>query len=487
MIDIVSAMDDPELFGRWFAGASWNGWRTILRGAFALPMTPDETAFFRMVAEREPPTARVRELWVIAGRRGGKDSAASLIVSHAAALFDPAGAALRPGERALCLALATDRDQARIVLDYTKGYFVHVPMLAEMVTNSVADGFELENQVDVAIGTASFRAVRGRPILCVVFDEAAFWRDDASATPDVETYRAIVPGMATIADAMLIGISSPYRKAGLLYQKYRSHFGRDGDVLVVKAPSLLLNPTLDRAIIGRALEEDPAAARAEWLGEFRDDVAGFVTPEVIDALVIPGRFELPPVSGVRYVAFVDPAGGSGADSFTLAIAHAEGETAVLDAVRETRPPFSPDGVIDDYAKLLKRYGLTRVTGDRWGGEFPRERLRAKGVSYELAEKARSDLYRDALPMLNSGRVELLDLPRLKAQFIGLERRTARGGRDSIDHAPGGHDDIANVVAGALLLAAARSQPIIITPEILARSRAPVANRGRARQPRAFFN
>jgi hypothetical protein len=50
-------------------------------------------------------------------------------------------------------------------------------------------------------------------------------------------------------------------------------------------------------------------------------------------------------------------------------------------------------------------------------------------------------------MINSVRVELLDHPRLIAQLAGLERRTARGGKDSIDHAPGGHDDIANAVAG----------------------------------------
>jgi hypothetical protein len=35
---------------------------------------------------------------------------------------------------------------------------------------------------------------------------------------------------------------------------------------------------------------------------------------------------------------------------------------------------------------------------------------------------------------------------------GLERRTARGGRDTIDHAPGGHDDLANVVAGVAVVA-----------------------------------
>jgi hypothetical protein len=45
-----------------------------------------------------------------------------------------------------------------------------------------------------------------------------------------------------------------------------------------------------------------------------------------------------------------------------------------------------------------------------------------------------------------------------AQLVGLERRTARSGRDSIDHAPGGHDDLSNVIAGvcSLLLSGAGS-------------------------------
>jgi hypothetical protein len=55
-----------------------------------------------------------------------------------------------------------------------------------------------------------------------------------------------------------------------------------------------------------------------------------------------------------------------------------------------------------------------------------------------------------LPLLNSRRVDLLDNKRLFNQISGLERRTARGGRDSIDHAPGAHDDVGNSAAGALV-------------------------------------
>jgi hypothetical protein len=140
---------------------------------------------------------------------------------------------------------------------------------------------------------------------------------------------------------------------------------------------------------------------------------------------------------------------------TLAVAHAEGDTAVLDAVRERRPPFSPDAAVEEFAALLRTYGIKSVTGDRYGGEWPRERFLVHGITYEPSQRVKSDIYRELVAPINAGRVELLDLPRLRAQLLGLERRVSRGGKDSVDHGPGGHDDVANAVAGALVMAAPR--------------------------------
>ena len=72
-----------------------------------------------------------------------------------------------------------------------------------------------------------------------------------------------------------------------------------------------------------------------------------------------------------------------------------------------------------------------------------------GVTVDASARAKSSLYQDALPIINSKKVDLLDHPRMIQQFVGLERRTARSGRDSIDHAPGAHDDLCNVVAGVI--------------------------------------
>jgi hypothetical protein len=104
---------------------------------------------------------------------------------------------------------------------------------------------------------------------------------------------------------------------------------------------------------------------------------------------------------------------------------------------------------------MKGYGVHQVTGDRYGGEWPREQFRKAGITYTPSDRTKSDIYREMLPLLTTGRCELLDVPRLRAQLLGLERRVARGGKDSIDHAPGGHDDVINAVAGALVLAAER--------------------------------
>jgi hypothetical protein len=121
-------------------------------------------------------------------------------------------------------------------------------------------------------------------------------------------------------------------------------------------------------------------------------------------------------------------------------------------IREVLPPFSPEQVVEEFAATVKRYRLTKVIGDRYAGEWPRERFRLHNVNYELVENTKSELYQALLPIINSSGAVLLDHDRMVHQLVGLERRTARGGRDSIDHVRGAHDDIANAVAGAIVLA-----------------------------------
>ena len=352
------------------------------------------------------------------------------------------------------MVIAADRKQARVCLRFVKGLLNAVPMLKQLIEAPRADSIDLKNRITIEVHTASFRTVRGYTIVAALLDELAFWQGEDSTTPDFEVINAIRPAMATIPNSVLLCASSPYSRKGALWEAYYKHFGHDGPVLVWQAPTRTMNPTIPQTFIDAELEKDASSASAEYLAEFRTDIEAFVSREAVEACVEWGTHERGPLPGTRYVAFVDPSGGS-SDSFTLAIAHKEGETAVLDCLREVRPPFSSESVVAEFADVLKTYNVKKVHGDRYAGEWPREQFRKRGVQYEASEDAKGMIYLNALPMINSGKVRLVNSKRLISQLLGLERSTARGGRDSIDHARGGHDDVANAAAGALINAVAK--------------------------------
>lgn len=447
----------------WFKGASWDAWRALLAALFALPMTEEQLGVYRRLTGREePPEGPAREGWIIVGRRGGKSLIAALVALWAAVFRSYAGI-LAPGERGLVMVVAADRRQARVVFRYIMAFFDRIPGLGQLVARRTQDALHLTNGISIEIHTPSFRTIRGYTVVCLIGDEAPIWRTGDSANPDAEIFNAVRPAQATVAGAVFLVIGSPYARRGSVWEAWTKHFGREADpVLVAMADTRSMNPTVPQAVIDDAFEADEAVAWAEYGrdGEirFRRDIEGYLAREVLDAVVVPGRAMCPPLPGERYVAFCDPAGGSGADSFTLAIAHAEERdgrlVAVLDGVAERRPPFSPEQTVQEFSVSLSAYRVDRVTGDRYAGAWPAEQFAKHGVTYEPADRPKSDLYRDALPLFTSGMVELLDLPRLTNQLVTLERRTARGGRDSIDHAPNSHDDVANSCCGALLLAAA---------------------------------
>jgi hypothetical protein len=450
-LTLLDAIADPELFKPFFRDhETWATWFAIIAAIFALPMTAEQLRLYRLVTGRQmPPAGVAREIWLVVGRRGGKSRLLALISVWLACFYDYSDY-LSPGEKGTVQVIASDRRQARTIIRYVKSFLTGIPMLAKMIEGETQESVSLDNNVVIEVHTASFRSVRGFTLVAALLDELAFFQSDDSANPDTEILAAIKPGMATIPNALLLCASSPYAKRGALYQAWKDHYGKEGDpIIVVQAATDIVNPKIDPQVIADAYAADPASASAEYGACFREDLAEWIAREAVEACVSDGIFERPYVSDQKYIAFCDPAGGSGKDSFTLAIAHRENGMAVLDVIRERKPPFSPEGAIEEYALVLKAYGISKVIGDRFGGEFPRELFRKHHIDYEPSAKPKSDLYRDCLPLLNSKKADLLDNTKLVNQFIGLERRTARSGKDSIDHMPGAHDDLANAAAGAL--------------------------------------
>lgn len=467
-------MTTPELVGAEFSGPSWATWRVIARlidGDAAL-LTPAEQALaIELTGRTVLPSVAPKELFVGAGRRSGKSRFGALAADWLAAQEYPQ---LATGETAVIAHVAPDRRQAAIDLDYARGIVEGSALLRAELASATQETLSFRHRTQIEVATASYRTVRGRTLAGAVIDESAFLRADDSALPDLELARALRPALLTL-NGLLLVISSPHRKVGLLYEAHRKYFGNDAATrgLYIQTTSRQLNPTLDEEAIAEAMLDDPAAAQSEFLGLFRADLQSFLDDATVDSAIIPHRRALPKITGCRYVAFCDPSGGR-SDSFTLAIAHQErkssrdqAERIVLDLLVVAAPPFDPEFTVEGLCKTLRGdYGIGVVHGDAYAGEWVTAMFRKYGVTYRAAELSKSEIYLEALPLFTQGKVELLDLPLLRTQLLLLERRSRAGSRaDIVDHPRGAHDDCANSACGALYLAA-RKRGMTISEEAI---------------------
>jgi len=464
MVEIDYALLDHRMLGAGFGNLdTWRTWLVTLKAAFGRPLDTHERETFAAVAgNRAVPTKRVRELWCVAGRRSGKSRVAAAIAVYLSLFCKHK---LARGERGMCLVLAGSMDQALAVIGYIRGLLEDAPALWAEVIAVKRYEIELKNNIAIAVHSNSFRTVRGRTLVGCVFDETAFWRDESSASPDVEVYRATLPSLAT-TNGMLIGISTPYRRLGLLYQKHRDHFGQDGDdVLVVQGRSQAFNPTLADSVIAAQRAADPAGAVSEWDAEFRIDISAWLDDALIDRAIELGRpTELPPQQGIVYKAFTDASGGVGADSYTLSIAHKDKDHCVVDLVRGTAGKFDPHQVTRDYAALCREYHVSEIVGDAYAAQWVAGTWRESGINYRRSTLVKSDIFREAEALFTRGLVRLPDHTKLLRELRLLERVTHRSGKDQISHPKGGRDDFANAVCGALYLVG--RIPVVTEPPIV---------------------
>jgi hypothetical protein len=100
--------------------------------------------------------------------------------------------------------------------------------------------------------------------------------------------------------------------------------------------------------------------------------------------------------------------------------------------------------VKKFSAILKEYQVYSVTGDRYAGDIFTHDFIEHGIGYHPSSLTKSELYEALEPKINAGEVELLDLPKLQEQLLGLVTRGTK-----IDHQPGEHDDLINAASGAL--------------------------------------
>lgn len=449
-VDILAFFD--SVFGQ---APSWQPWRTFIKALFALKMTPTERALYAACTARtEPPIRPATEALCVIGRRGGKSRVASFVAVFLACCRDYS-TVLAPGETGVLMVVASDRRQAGVVFRYIAAMIEGHPVLSQLVVRKTADTIDLSTHISIQIVTSSYRTTRGFTCVGCVCDETSFWADDTGANPASEVIAAIRPSLSTTY-GLLLNISTPYSRSGPVFDAYEQHYGRNDDpVLVWTADTRTMNISIDAAIVEAAYTTDPESAASEYGRDgyirFRSDLSLLIDRAPLNACIVAGRRELPPEPGAVHQPFIDVSGAV-SDSFGVCIVRKELDgRVVVCLLREWKAPYDPAVVVPECATLLKRYGCLRATGDRYGAQWPVSAFATHGIDLQHSEQSKSELFIEFVALVNSSRVELLDHARSINQLAGLQRRTSRGGRDSVEHGRAG-DDLANVIAGASVLA-----------------------------------
>ena len=307
-MNIIEAIRDPNLFGHFLGDdlETWRSWDTALRTLFGLPVNSKRSRkLIRQCTGRDSrklPKGGFETALFLTGRRSGKSRVTAVIGAYSAIL---AGLEKRlaKGEQGMVAICCPSKSQGRVVRGYIRG-ICETPLLQKEVIDEQKDGFTFRSGVRVEILPGDFRHVRGYTLLAAICDEVCHFglSEESRVRSDTELIRALQPALAT-TQGRLIAISSPYARKGWAWNAYRRHYGQDkAPTLVWNCPSRTMNPTLPQRVVDAAMAEDLAAAKSEYMGEFRDDVGIFLPREVIEALVVSGREELLPSAGHKYRA-----------------------------------------------------------------------------------------------------------------------------------------------------------------------------------------
>src|SRR5271170_2240133 len=142
-MSIITALDDPHIFGGMFSAPSWRPWKAFLHAAFAIPMGDDALALYAHHTGRNaPPTKAARYAELVVGRRGGKSRILALIATYLAACVDHRDYTV-PGETLVVAVIARDRTQAKVILNYISGFIREIPLFATLIEKELAESLIL--------------------------------------------------------------------------------------------------------------------------------------------------------------------------------------------------------------------------------------------------------------------------------------------------------------------------------------------------------
>lgn len=434
---------------------------------------PATSPWWRETIERWYRSLR-RELIGRVGRRGGKSSTLSRL-AVVEALYGQH--VVPPGDMATVAIVSTDKAEALGRLHTIEKILEALDVPFEP-SKSPKLGVKLKGRnVEFRVFAATIKGVSGFTGIFVICDELAKWRDaDTGVNPATTVLASVRPTMATQPNARAALISSPMGRFDAHFDAFEE--GETERQVVAHAPTWVANPTITEAQTHRDEPDEATHAREYGAIPQAGGELSLLTEHLIDrgtrAIVQPPRpvpswweeHDAPKPERGWCLATMDPATRGNAWTLVVATRDEKGVRRAL-AVREKRgspsEPLSPLAVFQEWAPMLRYYGISVILTDQWAVDALQDSARACGLYLQeepWSTSRKAEAYDALLKHAQNAQLELPDAPNVKNDLLGIVKKLTRNGvtyelRTTQD---GRHSDFAPAIAMAVVHADAMAPP-----------------------------
>jgi hypothetical protein len=335
-------------------------------------------------------------------------------------------------------------------------------------------------------GSSNASGLVGLTCWTIIMDEvAAMAGDNPESGVDYALYDDLKPSLATFGkDGKMMLLSNPKGPLGLLYDLHENR-QEDPTTLVMRLPTWLTNPNIDKEWLDGQKKKDPQEFQMQYGAEFGASSSDpmFVNEDIENMFksmsMVPrkeraeGHFE--------YFCHLDPARTS--DYYALVIAHTEVmygtlgpdhtplKRVVVDHVHFWNPmtknqPVKEKEVEDYVIDLHRRFKFKQVSIDQWNSQSSVIKLQSFGIPIierQFNKEYKEKIYTELSQLIRDDRIDIYDLSggsycdsdnriislneiqEAKIQFLFLQKKW-KGKRYYIEALSGYKDDICDCIA-----------------------------------------
>lgn len=419
---------------------------------------------------------KVNKINLICGRRSGKTLLSAIIAIYCA-ISNNWKPFLQKTPFATVLIMSHSREFSDEVLEVIKSLIESSPVLSRLINADakqtasamnlrvpwIVKGMIEYSKVQIKVGAASSKTTRGIAACAILCDEIAYWNlDESMKETDVKIMKAVRPAMKQFGNlAMLIKLSSPGIKQGVLYTEY--DMDRKGTLpatyAVFKAPSWMMNTILPKEEFIEEWEYDQDGFDTEYRSNFADSLSNFISSELLDLSVQTGvKFVTPlETKEVKYYAAIDAAFKADRFTFTLVSCRENRVTqhVIMGWEGSKKDPVKAHTVAQYIKNILKNFPVDHVAADQYAFQPLKEIFDQYGVElkeYTFTPTFKKKIYFNFKKLVHSQQIDLLDHEEQVKEIKALVVEQSATGTIRIGHPPGGHDDYADALAVATFLA-----------------------------------